>query len=48
VAGFTDLPTRLPPEGSEVPSFMVHTMLSWYYSSLVLPLCVSDPAVGAG
>ncbi len=48
VAGFTDLPARLPPEGGEVPSFTVHSMLSGYYSGLVLPLCVSDPAVGAG
>jgi hypothetical protein len=48
VAGFNDLPNRLPPPGKDVPPFTITGLLTWYYGSLVLPLCVSDPGVGGG
>ena len=47
-AGFAELPSRLPPPGTDAAPFTVTGLLGWYYSTLVMPLCVADPAVGAG
>ena len=48
IAAFEEIPTRLPAGGLEAAPYAIIGLLTWYYGSLVLPLCVTDPAVGAG
>jgi hypothetical protein len=45
VSAFAELPSHLPPPGEPPAAFTITSMLSWYYGSLVMPLCAGDAGV---